>query len=214
MTLVHMSHVFFFALEPELRLSAKIKARKAILQRVGGDQQYIDDPPHLTLYLAAFRDGRRLADSMAEIVAGVTAPCVRLNGWGVFASDPLTGNTTLFAAIEPANQSHLRQLQSRVIGSIAAMRDDASTNRRYAGVWTRLSSARQQAIERSGFPYVGEDWQPHFTIASVAPAAWPTVWQHLQDAPIIAEGLCDALVLYRLEAERPVEVARWHLSRL
>ena len=213
MTLERISQIFFFALEPDSSLAAEIEARKINLRIAGGHQQYLDDPPHLTVYLAAFLDGDGLIDALSKIAVGLSAPCVRTTGWDLFTSDPLTGSTTLVTAIDPVDKSRLRQLQANVIGHVAPMRNEASTTQRYAGVWEKLSANRRRAIERDGFPYVGEDWQPHFTIASVAPAVWAKVWKKIGHDPIVGSGRCDAFVLYKIEDEKPVEVARRHLPR-
>ena len=199
-----MSATLFAALQPDAALTDFLLDAKRRTHDLVGPQQFLDDPPHLTVYLAWFAQESVVAEALHRLGPVLSAPGTELTGWHVFEGDPLTGNHSLVCQIAPADQDRLRDFQSRVVEHLAPLRDRQASAARYAARLSSLSPQREMAIREVGFPYLGEDWHPHFTVASVRPADWPAVWHALKDRPPRGRFHCPALQLYRLEGERPV----------
>lgn len=199
---------YFAALLPDQTLSARIMHAKAKVRAIAGPQLYVDDPPHVTAYLGAYRSDADARDAFLSIADASPPFDVHTTGWHVFQGDVLTGNNTLVTAVADETADLLRQIQDRIIRAMSPFRDPVACERRYRDSWNSLTPERQLAVRNIGFPFVGGDWQPHITVASVRPADWPLVWEALRHEPILGSHRCDALVLYRLQGREPVEVLR------
>jgi len=202
----------FIAILPRGDLQSKILDCKAKIQRAVGDQLYLTDPPHLTVFLASFQDRNPLRDTLRDLTTELLSPVIRIEGWHVFEQDCLTGNNTLVIKINDSDKETLRQLQSKVVERTAELRDLKASLARYKTAWQSLSQARRQAVEEFGFPFVGSDWQPHFTIASIRPADWERAWSELRNQPILGSFEDFELALFALNGNEPICIASFALN--
>jgi len=205
-----MPQPMFIALEPDPRLTQFLLDAKARAHRLVGDQLYLSDPPHLTLYLAYFD----AVEPVLERLHTLKLPKIQgqILGWHIFEADVLTGRNTLVCEIDPRDKPALRGIQQQVIDAIHLLRDPDATANRYAKSRANLSIERQQAIDQVGFPFIGEDWQPHFSVGSILPNDWPPVWHELEPTPPPREFACPLLKLYRLDGITPVLVQAFDIA--
>ena len=194
----------FWALEPDPALAARVLAYKARVRALAGPQTFLDDPPHLTLYLAVYAAEAPLEAATARLAAELAAVTAGLAGWHAFASDPLTGAHSLVCGLAPEAIPVLRVCQTRVVAARAPLRDPGATRARYATRWPHLDAVQQHNVETTGFPYTGPTWQPHVTIASIAPDAWPRAWEALRDDPPGGAVRFATLQHFRLAGATPV----------
>lgn len=206
-----MPDPYFVALLPDAPLSDLLLECKQRTRELAGDQLYLSDPPHLTLYVGLFEPAAPLLDALDEAVRGMRTPSGTLAGWHVYEADPLTGRVTLTCAIRPGDSWAFRATQAAVIDAIAPLRDADACRARYAVRMHVLSPERRDAVERVGFPFVGDDWQPHLSVASIDPPAWPTVWDALRERDPRFGFACPRLGLFRLDGVTPVPVTEWAL---
>lgn len=169
----------FVALRPSETLADVVLRHKRRLLAAAGPQLYATDPPHTTVYLANFAASRaaELACAVEKVAGATEMPCVAIDGWQVFESDPLTGLNTLACRFDGDACDRLRELQLRVLGAVAPLHDAAATHESLLPRWGALSDEQRQRALLFGFPYVGGGWIPHLTIASVRPEQWPHVRQ-------------------------------------
>ncbi len=198
----HPTQPMFVALHPAPALDRLIQGYKDRTAALVGDQLFLEDPPHSTVYLAHFPPGADPAAALAPL-ADRPPPRVRLTGWAAFENDPLTARHTLIAAIHPDDKAALRELQAEVVRLVAPLRDAAATERHFRGRWQHLSEPQRAAVVDHGFPYLFAGWEPHFTVASIAPAAWAELRRHLDADPPHGEFACDSLRHYDLADGRP-----------
>lgn len=206
------NHARFLALTPDPRFAATVKKYKGRVRETVGPQLYLDDPPHLTLYLAVFTDGESLLGRLARSLGDIPVPRVEITGWHVFANDPLTGNQTLTFDFRPEDRETLRQVQAAVVAAAAPLRDCKATTARLAGSLDNLSADEAKNVAAVGFPFIGPGWHPHVTVASIKPADWPAVERDVLPHP--HSGPCSFPVLheYDLIDGKPVEVGEIHLA--
>jgi 2'-5' RNA ligase len=206
------NHVRFLALTPDPRFAAAVKKFKARVREAAGPQTYLDDPPHVTLYLAAFTDGESLLERLARELADIPTPRAEVVGWHLFADDILTGHQTLVCDFRPQDREALRKVQDAVVTGAGPLRDCSATAARYAGRLDQLTPAEAANLHRVGFPFVGPQWHPHVTVASVRKEDWPAVERDLWPTP--PAGACTFPVLheYDLIDNKPVEVGEIHLA--
>jgi 2'-5' RNA ligase len=200
---VSASIPLFLALKPEPRLFDIVQNYKHRTRELAGEQLYLSDPPHLTVFLAVFPAEFRAMDVLATVMTR-PAPMIRLIGWHSWLGDPLTGRNTLVCDIHPDDKIQLRQFQMSVVNALAPHRDVAATNARLASRLSALSPDQQECLHRLGFPYLGDGWQPHLSIASIEPAAWPAVWAELKDQPPHGEFTLSSLDEFELHGVEPI----------
>lgn len=204
----------FVALDPEPRLADLVWAYKRRVESLVGPQTYLDHPPHLTVYLAAFGDPKPVIDEMHRFAAESAPVSLRITGWHVFVADKLTGGNTLVCQLAEDSIRRLRTTQQQVIDRLAPLRHVAATQSRYASRRESLAAAEKSAIRRTGFSYIGEQWHPHVTIASIRQSDWPTVeGELLADAPRLV-ARCPTLSVFRLDDGHPVSVSTCALGQL
>lgn len=193
----------FLALKPDPDLWALLDGHKRRVRDIAGPQLYLDDPPHLTVYLAHFPEGTDALGLVKEIIDSEPPPRVRLVGWHTFESDALTGLNTLVCAIHPNDKCALRHLQGRLVNALAPARDGPSTESRFGPRLANLTPEQRSNIRAHGFPFLGDGWEPHFTIASIRPTDWPTVTAALAADPPVGDFTCPILQEFELEGLHP-----------
>jgi 2'-5' RNA ligase len=167
------------ALRPDKSLDALVRQYKRRLLAAAGPQLYATDPPHATLYVADFTAGRMAAAlrRAEHLAATIQMPNVALGGWHVFENDPLTGRNTLVCRLNNETCQRLRRVQLEVLAALAPLHDASTTLSAFSERLPLLSDEQRQRAILFGFPYVGDGWIPHLTIASVQPRQWPHVRQ-------------------------------------
>lgn len=194
-----------FALRPCSVLNQLILEAKSKTTSLAGPQTYLDHPPHLTLYVAAFDDPTAVADELQRLVQAWTPPIVRITGWHYFEGDVLTGRQTLVCEIHEDDKTKLRDYQTELISHIASMRNEELSLSRYLPHFSGLATERQQAVRDVGFPFIRNDWIPHFTVASIDPSKWDIVWQELEPSPPRGSFRCAELEIFELVNDYPTE---------
>lgn len=206
----------FVALRPDEALAALIGGHKRRLLAAAGPQMYLSDPPHTTLLVASFRNSQvaELLRSAEDLAAASPMPIVALSGWHVFADDALTGSHTLVCRLAEETCQRLWPIQRRALDVLAPLRDAAATEEAVAPRMPLLSREQQICVRQFGFPYVGDGWIPHLTIASVRPSQWPhakRVFDLSQDLSSTC-GQFTALDVFELHGLEPRLLAAFPLA--
>jgi 2'-5' RNA ligase len=201
----------FIALTPDEPFHGRLKSLKALVRSIAGEQQYLADPPHLTLYVGAFREAGPVIAALDGIAQGDSPVEIDLAGWHVFLGDPLTGRSTIVCDPAPSCVSRLRALQGRVVDAVSPLRDPEASARRYRFALASLSPEEAASVARYGYPFVGEIWRPHLTVASVAPGDWNAVWAALEPEAPHGSIRCSRMTLYSLAGEVPAVVRQFVL---
>ena len=202
----------FLALIPDEEFSATVLRYKRLAERRVGAQLYLADPPHLTLYLAAFQGVASLARIARDAAASIHVPVASVCGWHVFHADPLSASHTLVCDIDSDQRRDLANCQHRICAAVSPLHDSESAVSRYASSWERLSESAKANVKQWGFPFVGPIWHPHITIASIRPADWDAIWPALENDPPSGTVRFPKLCLYALEEGRPLLLERFDLE--
>jgi 2'-5' RNA ligase len=203
----------FLSLDPDPKIGSLLVRYKERVKQLVGQQLFVDHPPHVTAYLANFPAQTVVVDAAARLAKELVAPEISVVGWHVFPGDQLTGNHTLVFQFDEATQRKLRAIQRRVIELLAPIRHCAASKRRYRSRFTNLLEVEKQSVEECGFPFVGGNWHPHLTVASVRPDDWsPVAANVLTETPRII-GSCGSITVYRLAGAEPIPVKTFSLRR-
>lgn len=200
------------ALRPNDDLSKRLLAAKGNLHAACGTQTYLDHPPHATLFVTSVADDAAALAALQSLAAPLPAPRLESLGWKVFENDALTGGHTVVCELSATTKAGLRPVQRLVLERLAPFVDLETARRRYAANLAKMPVHRQQAVEQFGFPFVGDDWEPHLTVASIRPADWEAGWTVLRDAPIRGEFTCGALQVFELRDGFPCEFATFEFA--
>jgi 2'-5' RNA ligase len=205
------------ALRPDESLAALVRHSKRRMLAAAGEQLYLTDPPHATLYVAEFSAGRAAAAlrRTEHLARTMTMPAVAAGGWHVFENDPLTGRHTLVIRFSDETCQRLHHVQLQVLAALAPLHDAAASLSALSDRLPLLTDEQRRMATLFGFPYVGVGWIPHLTIASVRPGQWPHVRQvfnlsgQVEDLP---SGQFTAIDIFRLQGLEPHPLATFPLA--
>lgn len=201
----------FFALIPSEPLMGFLLDCKRLAREACGDQQFLADPPHLTLSVGCYEDRPGLREAVAASMEGLL-PGVGIAGWQVFRDDPVTGGHTLVLKPESADKEWLRAFQAALLQAASGFRTRPVPDR-YRDR-SRFTPAMLASLERHGYPFVGDGWEPHFTVASFAPAAFEAAQGRLSGLRPPPRAGFEALALFRAEAGGGfVAVRKWGMGQ-
>jgi hypothetical protein len=156
-----MSRPYVFCLEPEKRLYNIIQKIKNNAKTAVGNKLYLNDPPHMTLYLGYFDiTPNKLREKLIDNLESNEIP-IELEKEEIFGPDPITKKKTLLVKIR--DDSRLNNLQKRIIKITKPHLSNQRLNR-YKN--QKLAPNLEKNVQEYGYPFVGEIWKPHISIAS------------------------------------------------
>jgi len=181
---------YVVTLTPDERAVEEVKSLKSRLRDIVGQQQYMNDEPHVTLYVG---------DLDIDIESGLDLPCLRkstfeITGWEVFREDTVTGNHTLVCRIKSQG---LHEYQKEVAATLESSRRRPMIER-FEKTYDDFDERRQENLTGYGYPFIGEGWKPHLTIASIDPSDFQKAWGELEDEAPIGEYEFESVTVYEL----------------
>ena len=148
-------------IEPPKNRSNFLNNWKKIINKNFGKQKYLTHPLHTTI--AVFKLKKKINNnfylSLKNEMKLFDKFSINISKPGIFYNDALTGGDTLFFGIKKNTKlilfqklilRHFHQIDSNL------SRDELFKNKKF-----------QSNYKNFGLPFVGSDWIPHFTIASV-----------------------------------------------
>lgn len=181
---------YVVTLSPDEESTTAIERLKSYVRSMVGPQQYLDDEPHVTLYV-----GELSVDPASEVeFPPLEQVAFEVTGWEVFRDDTVTGNHTLACRLEGVG---LGDYQRRVAATLAPYRNQPMIER-FEDAYADLDEQRQENLEEYGYPFIGTGWIPHLTIASIDPGDFETVWTELEDEAPVGEFEFESLAVYEL----------------
>ena len=152
---------FAVFIEPEGLLKKNILRWKKKVQDKYPNQNYCLHPPHTTLIHVNVKDDEMAIVAVGEILKYTTSFKNRIEETDIFWNDRATdGGHTLFWKIQ--HNQKLFELQKKVADSLHSILtpspEPAFINNNYL---------QKKSFKRYGFPFVGNHWIPHLTIASL-----------------------------------------------
>ena len=167
---------FFFA-EPDRELAEFIIDCKKLAREIAGEQKYLNDFPHLTLYVGNFNYGERMFEELDSKLTMTTGE-IKLEGWNTFLNDPVTSGHTIVIEVASTGLKFLRNIQMDVVRTANKYRS-AKLLKRYENNES-YTIEMKESLNKYGFPFVGDIWCPHFTIASFEKDVYEKVWEKLR----------------------------------
>ena len=181
-------------------LNEKVMIIKSKVREIIGEQQYLADPPHCTFYLGQFDDYKKWADKLSSLVLDLSEELFRINliSWGTFFKDSVTGKNTLFCSVDTETKTRLVLLQALIIETVNPYRAK-EFDERYKQCLDKLNADQINNLKQYGFPYVGNGWIPHVTIASIDPVRYDEVYSKIRDECPSGAGIITAISIYEIQ---------------
>ncbi len=199
----------FFCLKPETELYQFIKNCKKLAYDIAGDQKYLQDDPHLTLYVGEFDCGTKTVEEFDKVFQFNNME-IELNGWHVFYNDPVTGGNTLIIEVSGRSLKELKKIQQIVVETASPHRKTAVIER-YRNS-SNYSESMKSSLDSYGFPFVGEIWKAHFTIASFEKDIFEEVYKVLSKEKVPELSSISSLHFNHILENSFQEIAKWEFK--
>jgi len=148
-------------IEPPKNKSNFLNNWKKIIKKNFGKQKYLTHPLHSTI--AVFKLKKKVNNnfyiSLKNEMKSFTKFRINITKPNIFYNDALTGGDTLFFGIK--RNPKLILFQKKILKHFHQIDKNISKNEFFK------NRKFQSNYINFGFPFVGRDWIPHFTIASV-----------------------------------------------
>ena len=146
-------------LEPNKQLKKIIIKWKKNLKKKNIKGKFINHPPHSTIFIANIRNKKKLFLVLEKTIADFKKFKITINKTSVFKSDLFTGGDTIYLNIK--KNKKLLLLQKKIANKLRTLVNEKSKNMKFK------NKLLDNSQKKYGFPFVGNHWKPHFTVASV-----------------------------------------------
>ena len=150
-------------IEPKHESLKTIRLWKKIIKKNFKDQKYLNHPPHSTIAVFDFKkkiDINNLKNSLKKIRIKKSI-YIKILKSSIFYNDPITKGDTLHFLIK--KNKELIILQKKILKEFSKYNKFIKKNKKIRDI------KFNQNLKKFGYPFVGKEWLPHFTIASIKP---------------------------------------------
>ena len=123
-------------------------------------EPYANHPPHLTLINLDSIDESEVIKKLSSFSKKLGSIKIEVNSRNVFLNDAFTGGDTIYFGLKQSNS--LMKLQILIADALVPMKKNINLNNSF-----KNDSLLFRSNKKYGFPYVGDHWIPHFTVASL-----------------------------------------------
>ena len=210
---------YFIALEPEKRVYDEILKQKRIIGDLNDSQAYLSHPPHTTLMPLNLgnhnnpnnHDEKIIINKLGLFAAQTNKIASEISGLHVFYDDAAAGGGhTIVYNFSDESANALRKMQLLII-NLLSMGDEMKFFSADSPVFAKLGGLEKQNILKYGFPYIGSNWIPHLTLASIDKEGFDEIYSIVSKQNLKGEFAFDSIVLYK-EAGEPEVVKKFALK--
>ena len=145
---------------PEEPFTSELLLWKNKIKKDFPKQPYANHPPHLTLINLESTDESEAIKKLSSFSKKLSSIKVEVNSRNVFLNDACTGGDTIYFGLKQNNS--LMKLQVLIADALAKIKKDTNSSNNF-----KNDILLYKSNKKYGFPYVGEHWIPHFTVASL-----------------------------------------------
>ncbi|MBM3231765.1 hypothetical protein FJZ21_00070 [Candidatus Pacearchaeota archaeon] len=191
---------YFIALEPERKVYEKIMDHKETVFNLVGDQKFLSHSPHTTLVLLNLDDyGEKIIlEKISSFVSKTKKINSEIKGMHVFYNDIQTGGNTITYNFSSFATKNLKNLQVEFLDSLN-ISDKMKFFSSESDVFKKSGQIEKDNIIKYGFPFVGENWIPHLSLASIDQKVFDLVHKTILGQNLAGQFVFDSIVLYKEE---------------
>ena len=149
--------VFILPKEP---FTSELLFWKNKIKRNFPKEPYANHPPHLTLINLDSIDESEAIKKLSSFSKKLGSIKIEVNSRNVFLNDAFTGGDTIYFGLKQSNS--LMKLQILIADALAPINKNTNLSNNF-----KNDSLLYRSNKNYGFPYVGDHWIPHFTVASL-----------------------------------------------
>ena len=147
-------------LEPEGNLKNFISKWKLRIKKKNLKTEYINHPPHSTIYVSNFVNEKKVIENLRNITDKLYSFKIRINKVSLFIDDSFTNKDTIYLKIK--KNKKIYKLQKNLANNLKSLvKKDKLKARKF------FNKKMKNSMIKYGFPFVGSHWKPHFTIGSI-----------------------------------------------
>lgn len=186
---------YVITLIPEKKLCNIILNLKNKAKKIVGNQLYIDDLPHITLYIINVKES--FFDDFEEKIS-LKKFNIYISGWLNFLNDPITKKNTITFRIK--KNKEIDKYQKDIINLFDNIKKNVS--KRYKKMYPSLNKEFKNNIELYGYPFIGNIWKPHISIASFDKESFNKIYDNFKKIDINGSYYIDSLNIYKLDENK------------
>jgi hypothetical protein len=187
---------YVITLIPEKNFSSEIKKLKIFAKSLAGSRKYIDDEPHITIFLGNLDEIESWYPGLSKKIP-LKKIFVETNDWLIFKNDPITKKTFITLNISKGNEE-LLALQKIIVDNLIPFKKENYLER-YKSL--SLSPELKKNLDTYGYPFVGDIWKPHLGIAPFEESEFDRVWPQIKDKIPKASYCLDKIRIFELGPE-------------
>lgn len=194
---------YYIALNPDHNFSNFINKQKDTIKNLIGPQLYLKDPPHITLFLFKTDNPTSILQEIKELSLALTKIKLSIKDLHVFYNDKWTGGNTITYNFHENDVDNLKQIQIQLINKVHKQIEPFFTEQ-YKN-YNDYSELEKSNINKFGFPFVGENWIPHITLASIEKDKFDIIFEKIKQTTFPEELTINAINLYKVEGSELVK---------
>lgn len=185
---------YFCALIPDNKANSLIQNLKDESSSMVGWQQFIKHFPHLTLFVGDYKklDTLSIPDDLLKEIKDLK---LSAKEWNTFLKDPVTGKLTLSICLEEESNKKIRYIQRKIL-DLCAKYNTGKIVDRYKSQIENFPKLLKDNTQKYGYPFIGDIWKGHFTIASFDKENYEKVWNKLKNEKVSFNFKINKLVFY------------------
>jgi len=194
---------YFIALIPEKELYNKIKEIKLLILNSFGEQTYLQDPPHLTLFVGTTIHLGAISRDLAKFASQNTRIKFNIEDWLIFSKDKITNSSTLAFSLNHDCRKALMKVQSNIVDMVMPYRHKLLA-KRYQRI--NFMGIEKFNIDHFGFPYTGSSWITHIGVCSMIEKHIKEIILSIEIDSFTQTSVFGKIALYKLVDEIPKEI--------
>ncbi len=190
---------YVITLEPERKIAKEILAIKHKIRQSIGDQLYIKDPAHITIYLGYFRDiPASVLGEISKVIKAKFSPVdVIIGELSTFGKDIVSKKESLFLTVEDA-EGKIQKIQKIIIDLFMPYRIDKMSPR-YKDSYMQLDNELKENIDKCGYPFIENNFIPHISFGLFDHSKSEEIIRKLIRRFPYGKHRLDRLVVYELD---------------
>ena len=181
-------------IEPQGDLRKYILQKKRDVRERFGWQNYVDHPPHSTLFCGNLSGEPEWLMRLERL--GLASFVISCNAVRVFPDDPLCGGTdTLTVEIDSDAARHAQMLIANELKCYTEKSAQHFSNHHMQESW-----------DTYGYQFVGAHWIPHMTIASINAEYSGSYVKEITQTPINFAFECNAISVWKISGDTHTKI--------
>jgi 2'-5' RNA ligase len=193
-------------LEPEGKLKNFISKWKLKIKKKNLKTEYINHPPHSTIYVSNFINEKKVIENVRNITNKFNSFKIQINKTDLFLNDSLTNKDTIFLNIK--KNKKIYKLQRNLANNLKSLvKKDKSKASKF------FDKKMKNSMIKYGFPFVGAHWKPHFTIGSIKNFQTHFDYQSFKKSKIYFEQEVKTISLWKIKKNSHKKIKVFKLNK-